>query len=261
MSTQTTFRTPIIGAAVWMVAALFSFMAMGIGGRELANKLTTFQILFFRSFIGLVIVSIVVARTGFSQLKTPKGHLHLLRNIAHYAGQYGWFYGLGFIPLASVFAIEFTVPIWVALLAALFLGEKLTRPRILAIALGIIGLLIILRPGLQTIHPAAFAVLGAAIGYATSHTFTKKLTDTESAWSIVFYMTLIQLPFGLIPSLWNWTTPALADWPWLILVGIAALTAHYAMSRAFALVDATVVSPMGFLRLPLSAIAGFFTIQ
>ena len=240
-----------------MIAALFSFMAMGIGGRELAGQLTTFQILFFRSLIGLIIISVVIARTGFSQLKTDKPHLHLLRNIAHYGGQYGWFYGLGFIPLASVFAIEFTVPIWVALLATLFLGEKLTRPRILAILLGIIGLLIILRPGIETIHPAAFAVLGAAVGYATSHIFTKKLTDTESAWSIVFYMTLIQLPFGLIPSLSNWRTPTTADWPWLILVGIAALTAHYSMSRAFALVDATVVSPMGFLRLPLSALAGF----
>lgn len=257
MSDQAIFRTPTWRAAVWMGGALFSFMVMGVGGRELAGHLTTFQILFFRSLIGLFVVSIVVSQTGWAQLKTSKIGLHIARNVAHYGGQYGWFYGLGFIPLAEVFAIEFTVPIWVALLAVLFLGEKLTRPRVLAIVLGVIGLLIILRPGVQVIQPAALAVLGAAVGYAIAHTLTKKLTGTDSAWSIVFYMTLIQLPFGLIPSLFNWVTPTTADWPWLILVGISALTAHYCMSRALTLADATVVVPMDFLRLPLIALIGF----
>jgi len=243
-------------ATMWMCGALASFLLMGVGGRELAGVLTTFQILFFRSLIGLIVASVIVGRTGWKQLQTDQFGWNVLRNVAHYGGQYGWFYGLGFIPLAEVFAIEFTVPIWVAFLAVFILGERLTRSRMAAIGLGFVGFLVILRPGLEVIHPAALAVLGAAIGYAIAHTLTKKLTATDSAWSVVFYMTMIQLPFGLIPSLWNWATPTAADWPWLILVGIAALTAHYCMSRALALADATVVVPMDFLRLPLVALVG-----
>ena len=249
--------SPTLKAALWMVGALFSFMMMAIGGRELAGKLSTFEILFFRSLIGLIVVTLIIWRTGWEQLKTEKFTLHLWRNIAHYGGQYGWFYGLGFIPLAEVFAIEFTVPIWVAIMAVFLLGEKLTRPRLLAILFGIIGLLIILRPGIEAVQPAALAVLAAAVCYALSHTLTKQLTRTDSAWSVVFYMTLIQLPFGLIPSLFNWVTPSGMMWFWLTFVGVAALSAHYCLSQALSLADATVVVPMDFLRLPLIALVGF----
>lgn len=249
--------SPTLRAAVWMIGALFSFMMMAIGGRELAGQLSTFEILFFRSLIGLIVVTLIVWRTGWQQLKTEKFTLHLWRNITHYGGQYGWFYGLGFIPLAEVFAIEFTVPIWVAIMAVFLLGEKLTRPRILAIVFGIIGLLLILRPGVEAVQPAALAVLAAAVCYALSHTLTKRLTRTDSAWSVVFYMTLIQLPFGLIPSLFNWVTPSGMMWFWLTFVGVAALSAHYCLSQALSLADATVVVPMDFLRLPLIALVGF----
>lgn len=248
--------SPTLMAALWMVGALLSFMMMAIGGRELAGKLTTFQILFFRSLIGLLIITAVVWRAGWHYVKTEEFGLHLLRNIAHYGGQYGWFYGLGFIPLAEVFAIEFTLPIWVAILAIFILGEKLTQPRIMAIGFGVIGLLIILRPGAQVVQPAALAVLAAAVGYALSHVFTKKITNTDSALSVVFYMTLIQLPFGLIPSLFNWQTPIGGMWVWLVVVGVGALAAHYFMSQALKLADATVVIPMDFLRLPLIALVG-----
>lgn len=248
--------SPTLTAAFWMVGALLSFMMMAIGGRELAGKLTTFQILFFRSLIGLLVITAVVWRAGWHHIKTEKFGLHLLRNIAHYGGQYGWFYGLGFIPLAEVFAIEFTLPVWVAILAIFILGEKLTRPRIIAIVFGLIGLLIILRPGAQVVQPAALAVLAAAVGYALSHVLTKKITHTDSALSVVFYMTLIQLPFGLIPSLFNWQTPMGGMWFWLVVVGVGALTAHYCMSQALKLADATVVVPMDFLRLPLIALVG-----
>lgn len=239
-----------------MVGALLSFMMMAIGGRELAGQLTTFQILFFRSLIGLLVISAVLWRTGWHHVKTEKLGLHLLRNIAHYGGQYGWFYGLGFIPLAEVFAIEFTLPVWVAILAVVILGEKLTRPRVIAIVFGLIGLLIILRPGMQVVQTAALAVLAAAVGYALSHVLTKKITNTDTALSVVFYMTLIQLPFGLIPSLFTWQTPQGEMWVWLVVVGVGALTAHYCMSQALKLADATVVVPMDFLRLPLIALVG-----
>lgn len=244
-------------AALWMVGALASFMLMAIGGRELAGHLSTFQILFFRSVIGLLVIGAIVLRQDRRLMRTEQFGLHLLRNLVHYGGQWGWFYGLGLIPLAEVFAIEFTVPVWTALLAALILGERLTRGRIIAIVFGLVGMLVILRPGVAAVQPAALAVLGAALGYAMAHTFTKKLTRRDAPLTILFYMTLIQLPLGLIPSLFGWVTPTPILWAWLTVVGIGALTAHYCMTRALILADATVVVPMDFLRLPLIALVGF----
>lgn len=240
-----------------MIGALFSFMMMGISGRELSTELSTFQILFFRSIIGLCVVSALLYFSGWRQIKTKKLRQHIWRNLTHYGGQYGWFYGIALIPLAEVFALEFTLPIWVTFLAPFFLGERFTKPRLTAVFLGFVGVLIILRPGIAVIHPASFVVLGAALGFAISTLFTKSLAKSETPLSIVFYMTLIQLPLGLIPALNGWVTPSAGLWPWLIVVGIGALSAHYCTAQALALIDATLVAPMDFLRLPLVALVGF----
>lgn len=246
----------VVTAALWMSGALLSFMAMAVGGRELSAHLSTFQILFFRSLVGLVVISLLLSRAGWGQITSRPLGLHVLRNLAHFGGQFGWFYGLAFIPLAEVFAIEFTAPIWTAIWAALLLGERITWPRIVAVGLGIVGLLIILRPGSQGVHPAALAVLAGAVCFAFSHTLTRRLALTDTPLAILFYMTVIQLPLGLLPSLASWTTPAPALWPWLLVVGLSALSAHYCMAHALALAPATVVVPMDFLRLPLIAVVG-----
>jgi drug/metabolite transporter (DMT)-like permease len=254
-------RHPAILAALWMVGALFSFMAMAISGRELTADYTTYQILFFRSVVGVLLIGFLVARSGWGQLRTQNIRSHLVRNIAHFAGQYGWFYGLAFISLAQVIAIEFTTPVWTALLACLLLGEKLTLPRLVALCFGVAGLLLILRPGMGVIQPATLAVLAGALMYALSYIQTKSLTKTDSALCILFYMTVMQLPFGLVPSLIDWKTPALVSVPWILLVGVTAMAAHYCMARAFMLADASVVVPMDFLRLPLIAVVGYFVYQ
>lgn len=247
--------SPIVRAAAWMAGALFSFMAMAIAGRQLSADLTTFQILFFRSAIGLIVVVGLLLR-GSRRFASNRLGLHLLRNVAHFGGQYGWFYGLAFIPLAQVFAIEFTVPIWTALMAVPFLGERLSRPRMAAVGLGVIGLLLILRPGLDAVHPAALAVLGGAVLFAISNIATKKLAASEAPLTILFYMTFVQLVLSLFPAISDWILPAAWMWPWLLVVGLSALSAHYCMASAFALADATVVVPMDFLRLPLIALVG-----
>ena len=251
-------RHPVITATLWMMGALLSFLAMALGGREMSGVgMSTFQILLIRSGVGLLIVGVLVTRTGWGQISLRRIGLHLVRNIGHFGGQYGWFYGIAMIPLAEVFAIEFTTPMWTAIMAALFLGERLTPSRLFAVGLGIAGVLIILRPGLAVIHPAALAVLGAAACYAMSYVTTRKLATTESALAILFWMTLIQLPLALAPALSRWVEPPLAVWPWLLVVGVTGLSAHYCMTRALRLVDATVVVPMDFLRLPLVAVVGF----
>lgn len=250
--------SPTLKAAFWMMGTLASFIALALGGRELAGDLSTFEILFFRSVIGLVVVLALAARSGWGVLKTAQPKLQVVRNCAHYIGQYGWFYGVGVLHLAQVFALEFTLPIWAGILAPLLLKERLTPVRIAAIAIGFSGALIILRPGLVPVDKASLAVLVAALGYALSHTLTKKLSATDTPLAILFYMTAVQLPLGLVPSLFDWVTPTLAHAPWLLVVGIAALLSHFCMIRAFLHADAIVVIPMDFLRLPMIAVIGLF---
>jgi drug/metabolite transporter (DMT)-like permease len=248
---------PAIRAALWMSGALVSFMAMAIAGRELSVELTTFQILFFRSFVGLIVVVALLQRWGWSQVKTRVFGTHLMRNVAHFGGQYGWFYGIALIPLTEVFAIEFTIPIWTAIMATIFLGERMNGLRALAVALGFVGILVILRPGMAVVSAPALAVLAGALCYAISHVFTKRLSGTETPLTILFYMTVIQLPLGLVPALPHWVWPSAGLWPWVSVVAVTALSAHYCLTRAFQLADATVVIPIDFLRLPLIAIVGF----
>jgi drug/metabolite transporter (DMT)-like permease len=257
LTSSVALRAPIVRAAFWMSGAIFSFMAMAIAGRELSSELTTFQILFFRGMVGLVVVVAVLRHAGWWQLRTQKFGTHLIRNLAHYGGQYGWFYGIALLPLAEVFAIEFTMPIWTAVFAAVILGERVNKQRTLAIAIGFAGVLVMLRPGIVVVSPAALAVLGAALAYGFAHTLTKSLSGTDTPLSILFYTTAIQLPLAFFPALYDWTWPSASAWPWVLVVGLTALSAHYCLTRAFMLEDAAVVMPMDFLRLPLIAVVGF----
>jgi drug/metabolite transporter (DMT)-like permease len=228
-------------------------MAMAVGGRELSTELGTFEILFFRSLIGVFIVGALLLATDIEQA-FRRAHRSQPRSLR-------WPIRLVFwdrpYTVGEVFAIEFTVPVWTAILAPLLLSERLTRGGITAIVLGFIGRLIILRPGIAVINPAALVVLAGAVGYALSHTLTRRLALADTPLCILFYMTVIQLPLGLIPAIADWVTPSMPMWPWLFVVGITALSAHYCSARALAIADATVVVPLDFLRLPLIALVGF----
>jgi drug/metabolite transporter (DMT)-like permease len=248
---------PVIYAAFWMVGALASFTAMALGGRELSSELSTFQILFFRSIVGLVVISVLLSLSGWNQIRGKASPLHLIRNVTHLGAQFGWFYGISILPLSTVFAIEFTAPILAALLAVFVLSEKLTATRIVSILLGFAGVMLILRPTIAGISSAEIAVLGAAAGYAIAYVLTKKLGVTNSPLTIIFFMVVIQLPLSFLPSLWNWTVPSISLWPWVVLVGVTALSAHYCIARALALADAGVVVPLDFMRLPLITVIGF----
>lgn len=251
-----TEMSPALRAAMWMGGTLLSFSAMAIGVRELLDTMGTFEVLFFRSAVSLAMVLAIVPRYGFAALRTARLGLHAIRNLFHFGGQAAWVYSIAFLPLATVFAIEFTVPVWTALLAMALLGERLNRGRIVMLITGIAGILIILRPGFSFIHPAALVMLGGSFAFAANITATKRLSATDSPLVVLFYMSVMQLPFALGLALPKWVTPALADLPWIACVGVAGFTAHYCMTRAFRLADATLVVPLDFLRLPLIALVG-----
>lgn len=243
-------------AVLWMSGTLLSFSAVAISVRELLATYGTFQILFLRSFVALLMVLAVLPRFGLAALRTRRLGVHVARNLFHFGGQLAWVYAISALTLATVFAIEFTMPVWTALLAVFVLGERLNPARVVMLACGFAGILIILRPGFELVHPAALVMLAGALAFAASVIATKQLSGSDSALAILFYMSLIQLPFGLVPALAQWVAPALADAPWILCLGGAGFSAHYCMTRAFRLADASLIVPLDFLRLPLIAVVG-----
>lgn len=242
--------------ALWMGGAVLSFSAMAIAARELLARMGIFEILAFRTGIAFLIVLAMVAPAGFASLATRRFGTHLWRNLVHLAGQACWVYAIALLPLATVFAIEFTMPIWTALLAAVFLRERITRARALMLALGFGGVLVILRPGLAALQPGALLALGASLFYAAQMIATKQLSRTDSPLAVLFWMSVIQTPVSAALAAPAWVAPVAADLPWLVAIGTGSYTAHYCLTRAMRHADAAVVTPVDFARLPLIAVVG-----
>src|SRR5436190_18255301 len=138
------------------------------------------------------------ANGGFAVVKTARIHVHIARNLMHYCSQLGWFFALTLIPIGQVVAIEFTMPIWTAILAASFLGERMTVWKIAAIVLGIVGVIIIVRPAAGEVNPGQLIALGAAVGFGISIAMVKSLTRTEHSVAIIFWMLVIQSVTGFM---------------------------------------------------------------
>ena len=250
-----------IKAAYWMVGAMFSFSLMAVSGRELGGYLDTFEIMMYRSLIGVFIVFIfLLYNKSFFEISLKNIKLHFIRNIFHFAGQNLWFFAVIYIPLSQLFAFEFSVPIWVAVLAPIFLKEKLTFVRVFAILVGFVGILIVARPNFSSLDPAIISAALCAIGFAVTSIATKKLTSTESITCILFWLTVMQFFFGFICS----GIDGKIDFPegfeliWIITIGICGLVAHFCITKALSLAPALVVSPLEFLRLPFISLIGFF---
>ena len=231
-----------------------SMLLMAIAARELSPELQPHHMALYRNVICLLLLAPFVVALGWQSVRTANLKVHVARNTVHFAAQWCWLFGLGALPLAEVFAVEFSAPIWAAVLAAIFLGERLSRMRVFAIALGFGGILILLRPGIAIIDPASIVVLGAALGYGIAYVLTKSLTGAESPLAVVFWMNVIQLPIGVAVSMGDIPFPSDPYLPWLALLGLTGLSSHYCLSQALRFADVSVISPLDFFRLPLAVI-------
>ncbi len=245
-------------AAIWMGGWLLATLALTVAGRELGHDLPVFVIMMFRSLFALVLLTPIVLYHGDVIRRFGNIRLNVLRNLIHYCAQYSWFLALTLIPLAQVVSIEFTMPIWGALIAALFLGETLTRFKLMAIALGFLGILLIVKPGTAYIDEGHVVALLAAIGFAVSVAMTKVITRTDSALTVIFLMFLIQTVIGAVPAYITWKWPEPHNWIWVFIVGSAGTFSHYCLSKAISLADVTVVTPLDFLRVPLTVLVGYW---
>ena len=247
-----------IKAAFWMTGWLATMVTMAVAGREAVLVLDVFQVMELRSLFGFVMLyPLVHMAGGFSAMKTSHPWRHFWRNTVHYAAQYGWLVAVTLIPLAQVVSIEFTMPIWTALLAVLFLGERMNSWRIAAVILGLIGVFIIVRPTAGNIEPGQMISLAAAVGFSISVILVKALTRTDSVVRIIFWMLIIQAVLGAIPAYIYWQPVPDTLWGWIFLVSFCGTFSHYCMARALTHADATIVVPMDFLRVPLTALVGW----
>ena len=241
-----------------MGGSIASFLTMAVAGRAIMPALDVFQVMEMRSVIGwLILLPLVFASGGFAAMATKRPLQHIGRNVVHYGGQFAWLQALTMIPLAQLISIEFTTPIWGALLAVLFLGERMSARKIAAILLGLVGVLVIVRPGATAVDPGHLIMLAGAVCFGISVVMVKSLTRTDSVVAIIFWMLIIQSVIGLVPAIAVWRTPTPEMWPWILIVSFTGMSSHFCMARALSYAEATVVMPMDFLRLPLSALIGF----
>ena len=247
-------------AALWMIGSIIGFSLVAVSGRALHPFLDTFEVMFYRSVVGVVVVVTTLAATGrLAQISGHRLDLHFYRNLVHFAAQNLWLFALTLIPLAQLFALEFSYPIIVALSAPLLLGERLTPLRGVSALIGFAGILMVARPfGAGGLSLGLMAALACAFGFAGAAIFTKRLTRIVTIPCILFWLTVMQLAMGLACALWDGhvALPPMAALPWVAVIGLAGLGAHFSLTKALSLAPASVVTPVDFLRLPLISVIG-----
>ena len=232
---------------------------MAVAGREVSFELDTFEIMMYRSFVGIAVVLALGWYFGtLGQITRRHMGTHFTRNLAHFTGQNLWFYAVTVIPLTQLFALEFTNPLWVLLLSPMVLGERLTRMRILAAVMGFAGILIITRPWEYGISFVETKAALSAVAYAWTTLKTKKITLTETVTCVLFYLTVMQAVFGVICAGYDGdiAVPSITALPYVMVIALCGLLAHFCITSALALAPATVVIPVDFARLPVIAVIG-----
>lgn len=248
---------PVQGA-LFMTLAAFGFSWMNIAIRIVSEELEPLQIAFFRNLFALAFMLPWLAGAGLSALKTEHLARHFWRAVIGMFAMACWFYSIALLPLAEAVALNFTVPLFATLGAALILGEVVRARRWSATIVGFLGVLIILRPGFTELTPAMALPVVAAFFMAASVLIVKTLSRSESPQLVVFYMNLFLTPLSLVPALFVWRWPSWSALGLLVAVGLLAALAHLALTRSYQKADASAVIPFDYARLPFVALLAFF---
>ncbi|SDZ30263.1 Uncharacterized membrane protein [Jannaschia faecimaris] len=252
-------QSDTLRAATWMVGSVLSFTSMAVAGRAVSTSLDTFEIMLYRSCVGILVVLTLAFSTGkWRQITTRNLPMQVLRNMTHFTGQNLWFLAITLAPLAQVFALEFTSPLWVLVLAPLILGETVRRVQLAVAAVGFAGVVLVAQPFSGTMSIGLLWAALAAVFFALTNLLTRRLTRNETVTGILFWLTSLQLLFGLITAGYDGdiALPTTTTAPWVILIGLAGLCAHWCLTNALRLAPASTVMPIDFVRLPLIAMIG-----
>ena len=253
----TDVSAPVKGV-LWMLVSAAALAGLTGVVRHMSAGLPPFEIAFFRSFFGLLILAPWLMRSGLGVLRTKRLGLYTMRCALGAATMLMWFTAISMVPLADAVALGFTSPLFVILGAALFLGEVVRGRRLGVTLCGFAGALIILRPGGGVLDPGAVLVLLSAVTLAGANLSVKELSRTEPVQAIVTYMVIFMVPLTFIPALLVWQTPTPAQLAELLGLAAVATLGNYAMTRAVAVADASSVMPYDYARLPFAALIGFF---
>ncbi|MEC7489633.1 MAG: DMT family transporter [Pseudomonadota bacterium] len=253
--------SPSLQGILWMLTSTASFSAMIIAVRFLSDTIPPFEQVFLRSVIGLAITLPTMVRVSSQVITTFKpnrlGRLYALRGLCTFTGVSAWFYAIAILPLAEAVSLHFTLPVFGLILSAVILREQVTKHRWMVVAIGLIGVLIILRPGIAVFNYVAFAVFLSALGYAGGDICTKLLAHTETSRMIVFNLNLWLVFLAAVPTALEWQTPALPDVPVILIMGVTGWAAHMCLAQAMKCADVSVIIPVEFVRLPITACAAY----
>ena len=242
----------------WML--LTSVLFVGVTGivRHLGSDMSAPQAAFIRYGFGVMLMLPVLMRLRARELISPRMGMHAVRGLVHGIGVMLWFYAMARIPIAEVTALSYTTPIFVTIGAAWFLGERIRFRRIAAVLLSILGVLVIVRPGIIAVELGTLAQIAAAPLFAASMLIAKRMTDTEPTTVIValmaVFVTLTLLPFALA----SWRTPTPEELAWLFATALLATLGHLTLTQAFRAADITVTQPVSFLQLVWAALLGLY---
>lgn len=265
-----------LGAICASISVIF-FSINDVAIKFLSGGYALHQVVLIRSVIGLLIIVAVIApmTTGWAIARTKKLKMHMLRGLCVVFANMTFFLGLAAMPLADAVAIFFISPLVITLFSVLFLGEVVGPRRWAAIAVGFIGVVVMMRPGTQAFQVASLLPLAAAFCYAGIHIITRRIGGTESAATMAFYIQLmfiiVGVMFGLFvgdgrfgdqsdPSLafllraWSW--PVVADYPIFLIIGVGIGIGGYLISQAYRVAEASYIAPFEYLALPISVIFG-----
>lgn len=234
---------------------LFTCMIASI--RIVSKEVDSLIIVFFRNFFGIIIIAPIIASHGIKLLKTTKTNLYFLRAFFGLLAMFTWFHGITIVPLAEAVALNFTMPLFITLIATLFLAEKVGWRRWSATIVGFSGAMIVLQPGIDALTIGHIELLAASFFMAISVIIIKKLSDTEPPARIVAYMLIVFAPASLVPALFVWEWPSGNSLLWLAVVAISGTLAHLAFTRSLSMAEITAIMPLDFTRLPLTALVAF----
>ena len=240
-----------------MLAATAVLTCMHATVRHVSDGMHSFEIVFFRNLFGLVAILPLALRAGVATLKSRQPGLQILRSAFGVVAMFTWFYGLSVVPIAQATALSFTAVIFGSIGAALLLGERMGVRRWSAVVVGFAGTLVILRPGITDVDPAAFIVVLSSICWAGALLTVKRLSVTDSVVCIVTWNSVLLTVLSLPAAVSVWVTPSLEQLLWLSLIGLLATIGHLAMTGAFKAADATVVFPVDYMRLLWAAVIGY----
>ncbi|SLN12270.1 DMT family transporter [Oceanibacterium hippocampi] len=247
---------PNVRGALWVIAAGILGSLMGMLIKLVGTRIDSAQIVFFRSAFGLVAVMPFVIRGGRRSLRTRRPVIHLVRGVLGLTGMSCLFYSLTQLPLADATALTFTKPLFLIVLAVLFLGEAVNWRRWSATAVGFLGVLIIMRPD-TGIDPAVFVALAGAFLVACVAVLIKRMSATETQVSMIFYFGVIVTTLSLVPALLVWKNPTPIEFGALILTGFLGTAAQSCMIRGFTFGEATAVAPFDYGRLLYAGLIGY----